>query len=325
MDGDTIIYYYQVVRYMHVASTVILLFDYALTFGLEVSLIWRSKWSLTKVLFILSRYSTVFDVPLVLYYSITPYIPTKRCSQLHEGITWVIVFGISVAEAILIMRTYALSGCKRGVLIIFVSLWVVRWCICIDSTGGLVFCPECNLYVLPAEKTFSWRSHSPQTNLHRFPEFQAVILPQRTEWMWRYHSYWFLSTILARIILLATTGSERFFSVIMAYTLWLGIKKYGHLRSPLVVTLYRDGITYYVFLFVVSLLNVLILESPVLPKKSLGQLDTHVFFFLLMFLRVMHSVLSTRIILHIRKVERENFTSIHALDSESEVQFHGQS
>jgi hypothetical protein len=38
-----------------------------LTHVAQVSLIWKSKWSLPKVLFILSRYSTVFDVPLVLY------------------------------------------------------------------------------------------------------------------------------------------------------------------------------------------------------------------------------------------------------------------
>ncbi|KAJ7809689.1 hypothetical protein B0H14DRAFT_1496224 [Mycena olivaceomarginata] len=54
-------------KYMNVSSVAILVFDYALTFSLEVSLIWKSKWSLPKVLFILSRYSTIFDVPLVLY------------------------------------------------------------------------------------------------------------------------------------------------------------------------------------------------------------------------------------------------------------------
>ncbi|KAJ7836385.1 hypothetical protein B0H14DRAFT_1124585 [Mycena olivaceomarginata] len=122
-ETNTIIYYYQVVRYMNVSSVAILVFDYALTFSLEVSLIWKSKWSLPKVLFILSRYSTIFDVPLVLYYTITPVVSVQHCSQLHAGVSWGTVLGISVAEAILVMRTYALSGCKRSVLIIFTSIW----------------------------------------------------------------------------------------------------------------------------------------------------------------------------------------------------------
>lgn len=35
----------------------------------------------------------------------------------------------------------------------------------------------------------------------------------------------------------------------MSYTLWIGVKTYRHTTSPLVTTLYRDGVTYYVFLF----------------------------------------------------------------------------
>jgi hypothetical protein len=45
-----------------------------------------------------------------------------------------------------------------------------------------------------------------------------------------------------------TLRIERVRTAIVAYTLYLGIRNYRHARTPLVVTLYRDGITYYVFL-----------------------------------------------------------------------------
>lgn len=39
------------------------------------------------------------------------------------------------------------------------------------------------------------------------------------------------------------------FSAVMILTLWIGIKRYRHSRNPLVVTLYRDGIFYFIYLF----------------------------------------------------------------------------
>ncbi|KAJ7924335.1 hypothetical protein B0H13DRAFT_1190039 [Mycena leptocephala] len=243
-DTFTIIYYYQVVRYMHVASVAIWVFDYALTIGLEVSLIWRSKWSLPKCLFILSRYSTVLDAPLVLYYSITPVVSVEHCSQLHEGVSWGTVFGISVAEAILVVRTYALSGRERSVLMLFTSIWVAG----VSATIILVA-----LFVRSAV-------YEPPP----LPGIPGCYLASANK----------AEVVLPFVIVLLND------TTIMAYTLWLGIRNYRHSRSPLIVTLYRDGITYYVLLCIVSLLNVFfLLEGAVLPKRALAQLfNTHVLF-----------------------------------------------
>lgn len=43
-------------------------------------------------------------------------------------------------------------------------------------------------------------------------------------------------------------SSNDFPPVIMAYTLWIGLRNYRHSKNPLIVALYRDGITYYLFL-----------------------------------------------------------------------------
>ncbi|KAF7367474.1 hypothetical protein MSAN_00810300 [Mycena sanguinolenta] len=272
MDEDnTIIYYYQVVR----------VFDYALTFNLEISLIWRSKWTLPKFLFLLSRYSTVFDVPLVLYYTITPVVSVQHCAQLHEGVTWGTVLGIAVAEAILVMRTYALSGARRSVLIIFTSIWVT------GVSATIVFVV---LFVKSAV-----------FKLPPLPGIPGCYLAAANK----------ADVVLPFIIVLIND------TLIMAYTLYLGIKNYRHARTPLIVTLYRDSITYYVFLCIASLLNVfMLLNGMKLPKRALAQIFNA-------FIRVMHSVLSARVILHIREVEQKRLESERDDTAFSAVQFEG--
>ncbi|KAF8145304.1 hypothetical protein K438DRAFT_2028821 [Mycena galopus ATCC 62051] len=272
MDQDnTITQYHQVVRYMHISSVAILVFDYALTFNLEVSLIWGSKWSLPKVLFLLSRYSPVIDVPLVLYINITSAVSVQACSRLNAAVSWGTAFGISAAQAILIVRTYALSGCRRSVGIVFTSMWAVG----LSTTIVLaVFYVRSTVY-------------TPSPFLGISGCYQAAS-----------------STADLVIIFIMVFVTE---TMIMAYTLYLGITKYRNVRTPLVFTLYRDGITYYVCLCVVSFWNVfMLLDGRVFPKEALAQvLNTHVSRPL--FLRVMHSVLSTRVLLHVRDVERKRF------------------
>ncbi|KAF8134186.1 hypothetical protein K438DRAFT_1883386, partial [Mycena galopus ATCC 62051] len=268
MDQDnTIAQYYQIVR----------VFDYALTFNLEVSLIWGSKWSLPKVLFFLSRYSPVFDVPLVLYTNRTTYIqisatitPAVSVQNVYfrKGGT---AFGISGAQAILVVRTYGLSGCRRSVGVVFTSIWAM------------------GLSAMIVLVVFYVRS-----TVHTPSPFQGISGCYQAA----------SSTTDLVIIFIMVFVNE---TMIMAYTLYLGITKYRDVRTPLVVTLYRDGITYYVCLCVVSFWNVfMLLNGRVLPKEALGQvLNT--------FLRVMHSVLSTRVLLHIRDVERKRFAEDNGL------------
>jgi len=51
-----------------VASFALFLWDYILTFGMEVDLIWKSKWNFMKALYLLQRYLPFIDtIGLVLY------------------------------------------------------------------------------------------------------------------------------------------------------------------------------------------------------------------------------------------------------------------
>ncbi|KAG5637280.1 hypothetical protein H0H81_005114 [Sphagnurus paluster] len=51
-------------------------FEYLHTFSLEVEFIWKSNWDLAKILFLLARYTVIFDVPVTTY--------CRRISPLHS-------------------------------------------------------------------------------------------------------------------------------------------------------------------------------------------------------------------------------------------------
>ncbi|KAJ7057173.1 hypothetical protein C8F01DRAFT_1153666 [Mycena amicta] len=241
-----------------VVDLTILLFDYSLTLGAEISLMWTSRWSVSKALYFMSRYSPAFDVPILLYYSMVSDLSFKQCARLQAASSWGTVFGLGVAEAILVLRTYALSGRKRSVLVFFTGLWLI------GISTSIV------LLVL-FEKSVAY-GPPPSSLIPGCYLIQGDVI------------YAGLSFI---IVLINDT-------IIMVYTLWIGLKNYRHTRNPLIVTLYRDGITYYVFLCGISALNVAtLLQAP----SVIAQLFNT-------FLRVVHSILSTRILLHVRNVER---------------------
>ncbi|KAG1809813.1 uncharacterized protein HD556DRAFT_1435540 [Suillus plorans] len=61
------IQYYRVESYYTVASTVVVIYDWALTFEQEFELVWKRRWSVTSVLYLALRYGgiiyAVFDIP----------------------------------------------------------------------------------------------------------------------------------------------------------------------------------------------------------------------------------------------------------------------
>ncbi|KAJ7151639.1 hypothetical protein C8R46DRAFT_1122656 [Mycena filopes] len=225
------------------------LFDYFLTLNAEISLMWSSKWSISKILFFSTRYSPAFDVPILLYYSLVSNLSFERCSQLQAASSWGTLFGIASAEAILILRSYALSGRRRCILILFSGLWTVHVLLMSTILNG------------PPP----------------FPEIPGCFLTKGNA---------IFPSISFGIVLLFDT-------TIIAYTSWIWLCTYRHSKNALIMTLYRDGFMYYLLICVISSLNVAtILNAPVPTNQIFNT-----------FLRVIHSILSTRILLHARAFE----------------------
>ncbi|KAJ7301165.1 hypothetical protein DFH08DRAFT_1090329 [Mycena albidolilacea] len=247
----------QQVKYMHVASITILVFDYLLSLNLEVSLVWGTKWSLTKIFYVLARYPPFIDVPLILWFELTPNIDTKICLPLYVFTSWGVVFGIATAEALLVLRTYALMGCSARALTALVTQYIAF---------ALITIVVVSLFL----KSLKFGQ----------PPLAIVAGCHLVDG----------SIILVVAFILALWNE----TVLMICTLWVGVKRFRHSNNPLIKTLYRDGISYFVLLFLISAGNLAVLIWG--PVELVDLFST--------FLRVMHSVLSTRIVLHVRATDR---------------------
>jgi len=84
--------------------------------------------------------------------------------------------------------------------------------------------------------------------------------------------------------------------VVVLLTIWIGVRQWQHEFNPLATVLYRDAIKFSSILFVTSVANVVLLaKTPAIPLHLL----------LLGPQRVLHSVLTSRIILHLRIVSNQ--------------------
>ncbi|KAJ7802437.1 hypothetical protein B0H14DRAFT_2892396, partial [Mycena olivaceomarginata] len=242
---------------MHVASITILVFDYLLSLNLEVSLVWGTKWSLTKIFYVLARYPPFIDVPLILWFELAPNIDTKVCLPLYASTSWGVFFGIATAEALLVLRTYALMGCSARALTALVVQYTVF---------ALITIVAVSLFLKSL----------------KFGQPPLAIVPG---------CHLVDGSIILVVAFILALWNE---TVLMICTLWVGVKRFRHSNNPLIKTLYRDGISYFVLLFLISAGNLAVLIWG--PVELVDLLNT--------FLRVMHSVLSTRIVLHVRATDR---------------------
>ena len=58
----------------------IFLWDYIITFGMEVDLVWKSKWTFMKGLYLFQRYLTFVDPVWVILYRQSDLFPIFLCS-----------------------------------------------------------------------------------------------------------------------------------------------------------------------------------------------------------------------------------------------------
>ncbi|KAJ6605403.1 hypothetical protein DFH09DRAFT_1121327 [Mycena vulgaris] len=264
----------QMVKYAGIASSAILFFDYLLTFDLEMALIWPSRWSISKILFLLSRYLVFVEVPLGYYYVFVSDTSLKHCKIINSTVIMTRLAGIAIAEAILLLRTYAISGRERRVLNVFGSIYAIGVSTSIITLSLFIGSSK---YAVPP-------LHLPGCDLAG-GRFIFVGIP-------------FIIIVLNE-------------SALMSYTIWIGIKTYRHTRNPLIVTMYRDGIIYFAFLSVGSLINLLILVAgPAHMQDLLNSL-----------LRILHSIFSCRILLHVREAERRRTETMQLDDLTSDLHF----
>ncbi|XP_006460421.1 hypothetical protein AGABI2DRAFT_177985 [Agaricus bisporus var. bisporus H97] len=112
-----------------VASVTIMALDWLLTMDMEVSLMWRGRWNVTKVLYFLTRYLPFIDTSVVMYRQFGTVLSPSLCRITYEYAAWTFIIGMGCAELILSLRTYAVWNKDKRLLIglplLFISTWTV--------------------------------------------------------------------------------------------------------------------------------------------------------------------------------------------------------
>ncbi|ESK84395.1 hypothetical protein Moror_10148 [Moniliophthora roreri MCA 2997] len=96
----------RVIIFIECASLALLVYDYLLTSGQEIGLVWRdSPWNLGRVLFFLTRYLGFVGAFLSLYVDTARSLTLPGCAKLTQVTVFVIMGEMFVAEVILTLRS----------------------------------------------------------------------------------------------------------------------------------------------------------------------------------------------------------------------------
>ncbi|KAG2362586.1 hypothetical protein BDR07DRAFT_1020194 [Suillus spraguei] len=113
-----IIYLYRRYSQFVVAAFVAVLYDWALTFGQEVELIWRQRWSLMTVMYLSVRYLGILYAALGVLNSVPTISLTDTVSFiLYVVRTWMGFLAFSMLWVIIITRLHAMYQRSRKILI----------------------------------------------------------------------------------------------------------------------------------------------------------------------------------------------------------------
>lgn len=245
----------RVVTYFDVASAMMFIYDYFLTMGLEVELVWGSRWGFMKALYIVQRYIPFVDsVALCFTHQFGNKISPAMCRIVETWRGWTMIAGFSLSELVLTLHAWAVWKKDRrlGVFLLFVF---------ISSVAAS--------FVVTA---FFFRGV--QFGERPYPEFFGCFV-----------------TGSNRIVYLNWVILMFYEAVILVLMIVPGIAAYRQGGDvALHDVIYRNGIMAYVYLFILSTINVIVVIS--LPESYLDMLSSVE--------HVLHSMLTSRVLLRIR-------------------------
>ncbi|TFK71028.1 hypothetical protein BDN72DRAFT_492891 [Pluteus cervinus] len=212
-------------QYFTVASSTLYLYDLLLTFDMEVNLLWPSKWTLIKVVYLLQRYLPLIDT--VIFATIWQFgdINLWTCKSLSRSSSWSFLMGMTLSEVILIRRTLAVWGNNRKLHI----------AIFLFSMGCII-----PVYLILSNYHDTLTYHSTEIpGLHCFTTGQSHLN----------YLCWTLVTIYdtGLLILIAIPAFR--------------IRRSGGVafQSMLFYVVYRDGVLYYIYLVALSAVNIVLI------------------------------------------------------------------
>ncbi|KAJ7166597.1 hypothetical protein C8R46DRAFT_1191999 [Mycena filopes] len=218
-------YELQLVAYVDVACLTLLTYDTLLNASQEYQHIWKSKWGLIKCLYLWSRYGTFVDTTISVLKRRDFDLNPASCAQIASFYNLFSGFGILITEVILMVRTYALYGRPKKLIVFFSLLWLAI----------------CGVGVWVVKSLTDSELPLPSAVISCNSAFSNNAL-----------------LICYSLLLFSET-------VVVVLTLWKGVhmlslSRSGHRSSNPVVSFYRDGIMFYLWMLLI-LVVVVIFQS----------------------------------------------------------------
>ncbi|KAJ7775460.1 hypothetical protein B0H16DRAFT_1879850 [Mycena metata] len=212
----------QFVSRADVAMLTALTYDTVLNIDQEYCLIWKTPWSAVKVLYLCVRYSTFVDTILAVHIRTQLNVDPAMCHLATSFIQVFAVIGTLIAELILTVRTYALYEQSAALLVFLSGMWL--------SIAGVT------IWAL-----IKWTGSSTAVAISPADSCTLDILSNPGV------------VIACSSFLIGET-------VVFLLTVWKGVRTFSLSRSvyrhsELVTTFYRDGILFYLAMFVILILD----------------------------------------------------------------------
>ncbi|KAF9047212.1 hypothetical protein BDP27DRAFT_1373888 [Rhodocollybia butyracea] len=211
----------RLISYSLVSGVVLFLYDWMLMLPVELDVIWSTeRLQPFDVLYIVQRYMPFVDTIGILFagkVDFVEHIEPKTCHILYTIAGWMYIIGIALSEVILTMRTWALWG-KDTRLTVGLPIFFVGCCV---PTFYIT-----NFYL-------NSQTYIPSP----LPHIGCVTLGTEST----FFLVWVILMVYEAVILtlILIPGLPYFSAYLVRSGNW----------SALTIIVYRDGITYYLFLF----------------------------------------------------------------------------
>jgi len=211
-------------------------------------------------MYLATRYLAFVDMTAILIYLFRNNLRPQTCHTVYAISTYFTFSGIVLAEIILALRTYAMWKRSRIILTVLVVV-------------------NLGMHIPDA-----WITHTSVNALKFSPSEVPTLVPC-------------LPTVPKTKEFIPFVNLMILEALVTVLAVLSAVKHWRHSNSPLIKTLYRDGVLYFVCLLSISSVNVVIFSVQSL----------NIYYDLVVELqRVLHGILSARIILNMRRVASDS-------------------
>jgi len=113
-------------KYYFAATYVVLLYDWLITFDVELERIWKRQRNVFTILWVLIRYLPILMYTFAVYATFQTSWSENMCMQYHTLPTGFVITCVVVAHLIFTLRTYALYGRAKRILQLFIPLLLIE-------------------------------------------------------------------------------------------------------------------------------------------------------------------------------------------------------